>query len=111
MKINPGIFIEIKQFCSFYGNVICQILIRFRCISSCDTTSSQFGVGQIILSKKCDVTKMYPLQDMGISAAVFKRLDKAKPFFSNDLCSGKEEEFPASIRKRLYELTRRRISY
>ena len=54
---------------------------------------------------------MYPLQDMGISAALFKRLDKAKPFFSNDLCSGKEEEFPASTRKRLYELTRRRISY
>ena len=64
MKTNPGIFVDIKTVCNFFGNGICQILPGFHSITSCDTTSDTFGVGKISPFKKMHrLSKMNLLQD------------------------------------------------
>ena len=66
MKTNPGIFMDIKTICNFFGNVICQILLEFHSITGCNTTSYPSGVGKIITFKKMRrLSKMYLLQDVG----------------------------------------------
>ena len=104
MKTNPGIFIDIKTSCNFFGNDICQTLPGFHSITGCDTTSYPFGVGKISPFKKMRrLSKMHLLQDLGKNIDSFKRLDKPKLFFQTILYSGKENETFVSTRKRLYE--------
>ena len=65
-KINAGTFIDIKTFCDFFGNGICQILPEFHSITGCDTTSYSFGVGKISpFNKMRRLRKMHKLQDLG----------------------------------------------
>ena len=56
MKTNPGMFIDIKTICNFFGNGICQILPGFHSITGCDTASYPFGVGKISPLRKCVVS-------------------------------------------------------
>ena len=82
MKTNPGIFIDIKTICNFFGNGICQILPGFHSIIGCDTTFFPFGVGKINPFKKMHrLSKMHLLQDVGKNIESFKRLGKPKLFF------------------------------
>ena len=65
MKTNPGILVDIKTICNFFGNGICQILPRFHSITGCDTTSYPFGVAKINPFKKMRcLSKMHLLQDL-----------------------------------------------
>ena len=66
MKINPGIFIDIKTICNFFRNGICQILPGLRSITECGSTTYPFGVGKISIFKKTRrLSKMHLLQDAG----------------------------------------------
>ena len=81
MKTNPGIFIDIKTTCNFFGNGICQILPRFHSITRCDTNFYPFGVGKINPFKKMRrLSKMHLLLDLGKNIDSFKRLDKPNHF-------------------------------
>ena len=81
MKTNPGIFIDIKTICNFFGNGICQILSRFHSITRCDTNFYPFGVGKINPFKKMRrLSKMHLLLDLGKNIDSFKRLDKPNHF-------------------------------
>ena len=104
MKTNPGIFVDIKTVCNFFGNDICQILPGFHSITGCHTIFYTFGVGKISPFKKMRrLSKMHLLQDLGKNIDSFKRLDKPKLFFSTILHSGKGNETFVSTRKQLYE--------
>ena len=66
MKTNPGIFIDIKTICNFFGNDICQILAGFNSITGSDTTSYPSGVGKISSYRKMRrLSEIHLLQDMG----------------------------------------------
>ena len=65
MKTNPGIFIDIKTICNFFGNGIWQILPGFHSITGCSTASYPFGVGKISpLKKILCLSKMYQCYKM-----------------------------------------------
>ena len=81
MKTNPGIFIDIKIICNFFGNGICQILPGFQSITRCDTTFHPFGVRKISPFKQMRrLSKIHLLLDLGKNIDSFKRLDKPNIF-------------------------------